>query len=193
MNYFENYYVHVVKYDLINKFFYTKLKNIPEISKIILNFEFKKSNIKQLCITVLALELIASKKAKFVVAKTANLFLKIKKGDPIGCQIVLQKKPMYNFFTKLVLEVFLKFKACLQINMGNSVITFKVKNKLLFVELLNNYNLFNNNLADLSITIVSSNTNQNQFFYLIKSFKQPLHLKKIYKNIFANITQLDRV
>jgi ribosomal protein L5 len=178
MNLFENYYVHVIKYDLINKFLYNKLKKVPKIYKIILNFEFSKSNIKQLCTVILALELIASRKGKFILAKKANLFLKIKKGDPVGCQIILQKKSMYDFLTKLVFEIFLKFKECLQTNMGNSIITFKLKNKLLFTELLNNYNLFNNNLTGLSVTIVSSKTNKTEFFYLINSFKQPLRFKK---------------
>ena len=154
------------------------MKKVPRIYKIIVNFGFNKSNIKQLCAVMLALELITSKKGKFVTAKKANLFLKIKKGDAIGCQIILQKKLMYNFLTKLVFEIFLKFKTYLQTNVGSSIITFKLKNKLLFIELLDNYNLFNNNLTDLSITIICSETNKNQFFYLINSLKQPLRFKK---------------
>jgi ribosomal protein L5 len=177
MNFFENYYINIIKYDLINKFFYNKLKKIPRISQILLNFVFEKSNTKQLSSIMLALELIASKKGKLITSKKANLFLKIKKGDPIGCQIILQKQLMYNFFIKLVFEIFPKFKSRLQANKNNNRISFKLKNKLLFSELENNYNLFNFNLIDLNITIVSSKTTENQFFYLTSSFKQCLKLK----------------
>jgi large subunit ribosomal protein L5 len=182
MYFFESYYNNILKYDLINKFQYTKLKKIPKIHKIILNIRFKKSTVKQLSATLLALELITNKKGKFVTAKKPNLFLKIRKGFPIGCKITLTKKLMYNFLTKLITEIFPKFKASLQINKKKTkydyIISYHLKNNLLFVELEQNYNFFYNILTDLKITILSYKTSQNEFLYLINSFKQPLQLKK---------------
>jgi large subunit ribosomal protein L5 len=182
MYFFESYYNNILKYDLINKFQYTKLKKIPKIHKIILNIRFKKSTVKQLSATLLALELITNKKGKFVTAKKPNLFLKIRKGFPIGCKITLTKKLMYNFLAKLIIEIFPKFKTSLQINKKKTkydyIISYHLKNNLLFVELEQNYNFFYNILTDLKITILSYKTSQNEFLYLINSFKQPLQLKK---------------
>ena len=84
---------------------------------------------------------------------------------------------MYNFFIKLIFEIFYKFKVRLQKTQTRknyySTISYKLNNKLLFAELEDNYNLFNKNLRNLNLTIVSSKTNQKEFFYLINSFKQP--------------------
>jgi len=177
MSFFESYYNNVIKFDLVNKFVYCKLKKIPKIRKIIVDFGFKKSNIKELCTANLALELVTSKKGKFLISKKGNLFFKIKKGDPVGCQVILRKNLMYNFFIKLIFEIFYKFKVRLQKTQTGknyySTISYKLNHKLLFAELEDNYNLFNKNLRNLNLTIVSSKTNQKEFFYLINSFKQP--------------------
>jgi len=189
MSLFENYYNNIIKYDLINKFQYTQLKKIPNISKIILNIRFKKPTTKELSTTLLALELITNKKGKFIVAQKANLFLKIRKGFPIGCKVILTKKLMYDFLTKLILEIFPKFKTLLQIKKSETkydyIISYQLKNNLLFVELEHNYNYFYNTLTNLNIVILGYKINQKEFLYLITSYKQPIKLKK-----FNNFLQI---
>ena len=54
MQIFKNYYNNVIKYDLINKFYYTNHKQIPQIINIILNFNCK--NLKANFIYVQKLE-----------------------------------------------------------------------------------------------------------------------------------------
>ena len=61
------------------------------LKKIVLNFGYQKSNLKYLISGLLALEFISSKKGKITKSRHLNLFLKIKKGDPVGCKIVLKK------------------------------------------------------------------------------------------------------
>ena len=95
------YYNNIVKYDLINKFYYKNIKQLPSILKIILNFNFKKQNIKNLMSSLIALELISSQKPIFTKSKISNITLKIRKGQPVGCKITLRKQnSLINFKMK---------------------------------------------------------------------------------------------
>ena len=182
MNYIENYFNNVVKYDLVNKFYYTELDKIPIICEIAVVFRFKELNVKQLSTMLLALELITSKKGQFLVARKGNLFLKIRKGSPVGCKVILRKKEMYDQLLKLVNEVFLKIKVLLKINKNkiknDNIISYGLNDNSLLVEIGQNYNLFNGILTDITITIMGKKINQKGFFFLIESLKQPLSLGK---------------
>jgi large subunit ribosomal protein L5 len=178
MSYIENYFNNVVKYDLINKYYYTKLNRIPKMCKIVVAIRFKELNVKQLSIALLALELITSKKGQLITAKKGNLFLKIRKGFPIGCKVILQKKAMYNHLLKLIDEVFCKIKTLLKSNKDitkhDNIVFYKLNNTSLFIEIEHNYSLFNSILTDISIAIIGNKINQKGFFYLIESFKNSL-------------------
>jgi len=103
MNFLQFYTNIIFKYDLINKFNYTKNVNIPKLKKIILNINTTPTNITHCLIpTMLSLELILLKKSKLTNSKFSNLNLKIKKGNVNGCKIILKKKKMYFFFFKLI-------------------------------------------------------------------------------------------
>ena len=111
MNTLEHYYKKVIKYDLINKFYYNNLKELPELKKIILNFGCRTSEIKFLAASIQVLNLISQRHDSSITnSKHTNIFLKIRKGQPIGCKIILKKKHMYNFFLKLLTEIFPSLK-----------------------------------------------------------------------------------
>jgi large subunit ribosomal protein L5 len=110
MFFFKTYFSKVIKYDLINTFFYRNLIEIPKLRKITLNFGYQKSNFKYLVSSLLALEFISSKKGRMTKSKHLNVFLKIKKGNPVGCKIVLKKSTMYFFYLKLITSIFSKVK-----------------------------------------------------------------------------------
>ena len=69
------YYNNIVKYDLINKFYYKNIKQLPKIKKIILNFNFKRQNFKNLMSSLIALELISNQKPIFIKSKISNITL----------------------------------------------------------------------------------------------------------------------
>ena len=92
MNCLEKYYNKFIKYDLILKFNYKNIKKIPKIKSIILNFGCKTSDLKKLSLSFLILQLITKKQCKLNFSKKSNIFLKIRKGQPVGCQIILKKK-----------------------------------------------------------------------------------------------------
>ena len=110
MFFFEIYLYKIIKYDLINTFFYQNLLEIPKLQKIILNFGYHKSNFKYLVSGLLALEFITFKKGKITKSKHLNVFLKIKKGNPVGCKIILKKSLMHFFYLKLITSIFSKTK-----------------------------------------------------------------------------------
>ena len=186
MHFLEYYYKNVIKYDLINKFFYKNINELPEIKKIILNFRSKNTKIKNFAAILLALELITKKKGILTKTKKPNLFLKIQKGKPIGCKIILKKRLMYNFLNKTLLDItpnmenFLIFKTK---DKNNTSFSFNLDNKKLkFSELKEHYHL-SKTLSYLNITIITSSRTKTELFFLLRSFNFPL------KNT-ANITQL---
>ena len=106
MHILENYYSKIIQYDLINKFTYTRMEDIPKLKKIILNFGCKSDNIKVIAVSLFSLELIAARKGTLTKAKRSNILLKIRKGHPVGCVVVLRKNDMYDFLLKLITEAF---------------------------------------------------------------------------------------
>jgi large subunit ribosomal protein L5 len=110
MFFLETYFNRIVKYDLINTFTYSNLTKIPKLEKIVLNFGYQKSNLKYIISGLLALEFITSKKSSLTKSKNLNLFLKIKKGNPVGCKVILRKNTMYHVYTNIINSIFLKAK-----------------------------------------------------------------------------------
>ena len=73
---FEYFYYKTTKYDLVNKFFYKNTKKIPKFQKIVLNFNCKTTDIKQISTTLLALELITGKRRRFVTKDVEHFLLR---------------------------------------------------------------------------------------------------------------------
>lgn len=162
------------KYDLINKFYYNKTKNLPKFKKIILNFNCKTTKIKSLSSSLLALELITNKKGILTITKQPNILLKIRKGNPIGCKITLKEKHIFNFLERLLCEVLPKINVDKELKISNTTnkncFYFEIKNTFNFKELENNYYLFNE-LNKLDIVIIFESQLGKEFNFMISSFK----------------------
>lgn len=175
MFFFKSYYQTVIKHDLINAFIYSNVKQIPQLKTITLNFGLKTSNFKQLTSSLLALELISSKKSVLTKSKCVNIILKIKKGNPVGCKVVLSKDIMYSFYLKLIIFILPKVKQ-LQTNQNQknfkskNAISISIKNSFLFNELENYYQFFKN-IPTLNITLTTNINSQEEFFFFLKSIK----------------------
>ena len=177
-----NYLETVIKYDLINKFNYTNLKAIPKVKKVVLSLNCTTTELKKLALMVLSIELITtSQKSVLITAKKPSLLLKIKKGQPIGCSIILEKKLMYNFLFKLLVEVFpylKKFKGFPLNKKKNELnFCFNIKNLTDFKSLDTHFYLFNK-LQNLNVTIVTNTKTNEELIYLINSLKFITYFKK---------------
>lgn len=175
MIFLETYFHRIIKYDLVNTFLYQNLEEIPKLEKIILNFGYKKSNLKYLISSLLALEFITSKKGMITKSKHLNIFLKIKKGNPVGCKIVLKKDTMQFFYLKLITFILSKPKQSqrqqLRFNLqSKKSLTFQLKSPLLFSELENQFQFFKD-IPKLDITLITNSKCQKQLIFLLKSIK----------------------
>ncbi len=184
MFFFETYTRKIVAYDLINAFTYQDITQLPRLEKITLNFGYPKPKLKNLLSGLLALEFIASKKAKITKSKHLNIFLKIKKGNPVGCKVILKKHTMYFFYFKLITSIFLKIKRPQYRGhlIWDKSISFQLKTPLLFSELENQFQFFKDT-PKLDVTLTTSSKSQAEFLFLLKSIKF----------ILANVTQFGRV
>lgn len=186
MLFLEYYNNTILKLELMNKFRYNKIEKIPKLKKIILNFGCKNSDFKQLTKNLIALELITGKKSYFTCSKKFNISLRIKKGNPVGCKVILRKNQMHLFLIKILFEIFPKLKNLHHIKLKSKTIngiSYVITNVLVFSEYEKNYHLFNN-LPKLQITFVANSQSQLELKYILNSLKIPI------KNVQANVTQM---
>ena len=166
------YYENIVKYDLLNKFQYKNIQQLPKLKKITLSLRCKTSDFKQLFSSLIALELITSQKSIINKSKVSNVSFKIRKGNPVGCKLTLRKKNMYNFFTKILLQLLPHSKLINKLsnkNVKNSI-SFEFNKILFFPELENQYQFFNK-LLNLHVVIVTSSKSYDELKFLLNSFK----------------------
>ncbi len=183
INFFENYYKKIVKQDFTNKFIISNNKKIPKLEKITLNFGCKNLSIQKFAITMLALEIIALKKGTITTTKKPNVLLKIQKGQPVGCKVVLQKKQIYTFLARLNIEILPKFKNFRNFQFNKQTYNFFFQipgNEILLKEFENHYPLFSN-LPALDINILTNTKNSKEILFLAKTLKIPFSKKT--KNI----------
>lgn len=170
MYFLESYSKNIVKYDLINKFNFNTVTDLPSIKFINLRFNFKKYEAKSLITGLIALELITNQKSTFITSKKFNVSLKIQKGDPIGCKVVLRKQPMQQFLYQLLNKFELKNKRSNIETSNFSLYSFKINNILTFDNLEKNY-IFFKNLQNLHVGIGTSNLKFKQFKFLLQLYK----------------------
>ena len=177
MHFLNYFYKRTLKFDLINKFYYTDLKKLPRLKKVILNFSCKTTELKSLATNLLALELITNQNGILTVSKRPNLLLKIRKGNPAGCKLSLKKASMLNFFSKSLNEVFSRIKSfdgiIVNQKVERTVISFVIKDTLNFSELTEHYYLFNN-LSNLNLSFITSVEKKEELLFLLKSLQLPI-------------------
>ena len=177
MHFLNYFYKKTLKFDLINKFYYTDLKKLPRLKKIVLNFSCRTTEIKKLSTHLLALELISNQKSILTTSKHPNLALKIKKGNPSGCKLTLRKNHMINFLSKSFNEIFPLIKNFSGIDtykrVKKNTLSFVITDTLNFSELNTNYYLFKN-LSKLNLSFITQIKTKKELLFLLKSIQLPL-------------------
>jgi Ribosomal protein L5 len=175
MSCLEAYNSKIIKYDLVNTFVYQNLTQMPRLEKMILNFGYPKSKLKNLISGLLALEFLSAKKGQITKSRHLNIFLKIKKGNPVGCKLVLTKSIMNFFYLKLMTSIFPKIKRPQTHPFRDELkqvkaVSFQLKNPLLFEELENQFQFFKD-IPKLDITLTTNAGSQKELVFLLKSIK----------------------
>jgi len=179
MNFLNCFYHKTLKFDLINKFYYTNLKKLPKLTKVVLSSNCRTTELKPLATHLLALELVTNQRGKITLSKKPNLVLKIKKGSPTGCKLTLKKSFVLDFLSKNLNEIFPKIKnfkgiiihkektakACLLV----------IKTTIGFNELSEHYQLFNN-LVSFDLSFITNTETAEEIVFFFKSLQLPIKL-----------------
>ena len=179
----EIYYQQIVSRDMIIKYNYNNIMELPSFNKIVINTTSKIYVVdKKYMISALsALEMITGQKLVVNQAKKSIATFKLRKGQPIGCKVTLRNSILYNFLYKLAIIILPRIRdfnglPTQSINsVGNSSIA--ITNIMLFPELENYYEFFENVRA-FNITFGVSAKTQRQAYALYSAFQIPM-LKNI--------------
>ena len=104
MNRLRQKYENEVKNQMVEKFGYKSVMQIPTIDKIVINMGVgeAKENSKVLDSAMSDLEIISGQKPVTTKAKNSVANFKIREGMPIGCKVTLRGEKMYDFADRLI-------------------------------------------------------------------------------------------
>ena len=104
MNHLKEKYTKEIVPELIEKYKYTTVMDVPKLEKIVVNIGCgdASSNGKLLEAAMNELELITGQKPVATKAKKAIAGFKLRAGQNIGCKVTLRGENMYNFMQKLI-------------------------------------------------------------------------------------------
>ena len=93
-----------IKTELVNKFNYSSVMEVPEIEKIVVNMGVGDAvqNAKVLDTAVEELEAITGQKPIITKAKRSIATFRLREGMPIGAKVTLRGERMYEFLDKLI-------------------------------------------------------------------------------------------
>ena len=97
-------YSETIVQQLMDKFQFTSVMQVPKITKITLNMGVGEAigDKKVLEVAVGDMEKIAGQKAVITRARKSNAGFKIREGWPIGCKVTLRREKMYEFLDRLI-------------------------------------------------------------------------------------------
>ena len=174
-----HHYERIVREELMLKFQYSNVHQIPKVTKVVINTSMKSANFKLKLAPslILAITLITGQKAAPTLAKKGNAKLSIRKGDVTGVKVTLRNEKMFQFLDFLITLVLPRIKNFEGIqdksldNEGN--LTIQVKDPFTFPQLEAATNIFNH-VGPINITIVTSSKNKVESKCLLRGLTIPL-------------------
>ena len=101
---FKKRYNDSIKADLMKKFGYSNVMQVPKINKVVLNIGAGEaaSDSKKIQQALNDLTAIAGQKAVVTRAKKSIATFKLRENLPIGCKVTLRRQRMYEFLDRLI-------------------------------------------------------------------------------------------
>ena len=127
--------------ELMTKFEYSSVMQVPKIEKIVINMGVGDAvqNSKALDNAVAELALISGQKPLVTRAKKSIATYRLREGMPIGAKVTLRGERMYEFFDKLVTVALPRLRDCHGVSKkafdGRGNYTLGVKEQLIFPEI----------------------------------------------------------
>ena len=165
-----------IKKQMMDKFHYNNLYQIPKIYKITLNMGIgdAKDDVKILDRAQEELSLIAGQRAIKTRAKKAIAAFKIREGMALGVSVTLRNKIMYEFLDRLVNIAIPRIRDFRGLNPksfdGNGNYTLGIKEQIVFPEI--NYDKIDK-VRGLDITICTTANTNEEALELLKYFNMP--------------------
>ena len=169
-------YVEEVIPNMIKRFDYVNIMQVPKILSISLNMGIgdAKNNSKGLESALNELTAISGQKPLITKAKADISNFKIRKGYPVGCKVTLRSSKMYEFFERLVGIALPRSRDFRGLSFksfdGRGNYTLGVKEHIIFPEI--DFDTIER-IKGLDITITTTAKNNQEAMELFKQFNFP--------------------
>ena len=165
-----------IRDQLMDKFGLKNIYEVPKIEKINVNIGVGEavSDSKVINKAIEDLTLITGQKPVVTKAKKSIAGFKLRQGLSIGCKVTLRKKRMYEFLDRLVFIALPRvrdFKGLSRKSFdGSGNYSIGIKEQIIFPEI--DYDKIDK-VRGMDITIVTSTSNEDHSYELLKSFNLP--------------------
>ena len=173
---FKELYNNEIKKNLMEKFNYSSIMQVPKLDKIVINIGVGEASHDSKFIEAAAkdLEIIAGQKPVITKAKKSIAGFKLREGQPIGVKVTLRGKNMYNFMEKLIKVSLPRVRDFRGVSPkafdGFGNYTLGIKEQLIFPEIE-----FDNivKLRGMDIVFVTTAKTNEEAFELLSGFGMP--------------------
>jgi len=175
-----NYYYSNVVQNLIRKFGYSSIMQVPRIEKITLNMGVGNSIIdkKILDQAILDLSLISGQKPIITTARKSVAGFKIRYGYPIGCKVTLRGKRKWDFLDRLIsiaIPRIRDFRGLSEKSFdGRGNYSIGIREQIIFPEI--SYDKLDR-VRGLNISITTTANSDKEGYALLSSFNFPFKNK----------------
>jgi ribosomal protein L5 len=152
------------------------VNQIPCIKKISLTCVCDTpNNIKNVLMTLSALQLIVNKKAAVVISKQSLALMKIRKGQPLGAKIFLTGDTALQFFNYFTFNLMPKLDLLKLIpyNNGNTDFKFFIKSSTIFTRLGSFFNFFQF-LPPVQVVLSLGKNSKKKTIFFLRFLKLPV-------------------
>ena len=176
MSTFKDLYNNEIKKDLMEKFNYSSVMEVPKLSKIVVNIGVGDGAHDSKFVEAAAkdLELITGQKSVITKAKKSIAGFKLREGQPIGVKVTLRGEAMYNFMEKLIKVGLPRVRDFRGVSPkafdGFGNYTLGIKEQLIFPEI--NYDEIVK-LRGMDIVFVTTSKTNEEAYELLSGFGMP--------------------
>lgn len=169
-------YENTVRKNLIDKFKYKNVMEVPTLEKIVINMGVGEAvqDSKKIQAAVQDMKLISGQKPIETKAKKSEAGFKIREGMPIGAKVTLRKGRMYEFLDRLVniaLPRVKDFRGLSEKSFdGRGNYTFGIKEQIIFPEI--DYDKIDT-IRGMDIVIVTTAKTDEEGRELLREFNMP--------------------
>ncbi len=176
MSTFKELYNNEIKNNLMEKFGYKSIMQVPKLDKIVVNIGVGEASHDSKFIEAAAkdLEVITGQKPIITKAKKSIAGFKLREGQPIGVKVTLRGEAMYNFMEKLIKVALPRVRDFRGISSkafdGFGNYTLGIKEQLIFPE-IDYDNIVK--LRGMDIVFVTTAKTNEEAFELLSGFGMP--------------------